>query len=121
MVAHQFPYETETRLIARHMDFARAGMEMWGYSAADIRFVKDATLTFDFAALGERLATRFDRDAISTPRLRFSDERIWTLIKLLSDAVNDPDPSVQLYGDGLTAAITAQLFAGYGQLEQWIR
>jgi len=145
MVAHQFPYETETRLIAlleevgspceprlrenqpcpigyvpRHMDFAPAGMEMWGYSA-DIRFVKDATLTFDFAALGERLATRFDRDAISTPRLRFSDERIWTLIKLLSDAVNDPDPSVQLYGDGLTAAITAQLFAGYGQLEQWIR
>jgi transcriptional regulator GlxA family with amidase domain len=43
--------------------------------------------------------------------LRFSDDRIWTLVRLLSDAVNDPDPSVQLYGDGLTAAITAQLFA----------
>lgn len=89
MVAHQFPYETETRLITlleevgspcepwlrenqpcrigytpRHMDFAPAGMELWGYSA-DVRFVKDATLTFDFGALGERLATQFDRDAIS--------------------------------------------------------
>jgi hypothetical protein len=30
----------------RHMHFAPAGMEMWGYSA-DTRFVKDATLTFD--------------------------------------------------------------------------
>ena len=78
--AHHLPYETETRLIAlleevgspceprlrenqpcpvgympRHMDFAPAGMEMWGYSA-DVRFVKDATLTFDLAVLGERLA-----------------------------------------------------------------
>jgi AraC-like DNA-binding protein len=92
------------------MDFVPAGMEMWGYSA-DIRFVKDATLTFDFAALSERLAIPFDRDAISAPRLRFSDDRVWTLVKLLSDVVDDPDPSVQLYGDGLTAAIMARLFA----------
>jgi AraC family transcriptional regulator len=134
-VAHQFRYETETRLVAlleevgspceprlrenqpcpigympRHMDFAPAGMEMWGYSA-DIRFVKDATLTFDLAVLGERLAAEFDADATATPRLRFSDDRIWTLVKLLSDAVNDPDPSTQLYGDGLIAAIVARLFA----------
>ena len=39
------------------MDFAPAGMEMWGYSA-DIRFVKDATLTFDLATLSERLVTQ---------------------------------------------------------------
>jgi len=134
-VAHQFRHETETRLVAlleevgspceprlhenqpcpigytpRHMDFAPAGMEVWGYSA-DIRFVKDATLTFDLAVLGERLATEFDADATATPRLRFSDDRIWTVVKLLSDAVNDPDPSTQLYGDGLTAAIAARLFA----------
>jgi AraC-like DNA-binding protein len=92
------------------MHFAPAGMEMWGYSA-DTRFVKDATLTFDLAVLGERLATEFDADATATPRLRFSDDRIWTLVKLLSDVVNDPDPSTQLYGDGLTAAISARLFA----------
>lgn len=93
----------------RHMHFAPAGMEMWGYSA-HTRFVKDATLTFDLAFLSERLATAFD-DAITTPRLRFSDDRIWTLVKLLSQVVNDPDPSTQLYGDGLTAAIVARLFA----------
>ncbi len=91
------------------MDFAPAGIEMWGYSA-DARYVKDASLAFDLAALGERMATRFDNSVVATPRLRFSDDRIWPLVKLLAGAVNDPDPSAQLYGDGLTAAITAQLF-----------
>ena len=134
-VAHHLRYESETRLsvlleevgspceprlredqpcpigyMPRHMHFAPAGMEMWGYSA-DARFVKDATLTFDLPVLGERAATEFDTDTITTPRLRFSDDRIWTLVRLLSDAVNDSDPSTQLYGDGLTAAITARLFA----------
>ena len=134
-VTHHLCYETETRLsvlleevggyceprlredrpcpigyMPRHMHFAPAGMEMWGYSA-DIRFVKDATLTFDFAVLGERLATEFRADATTTPRLRFSDDHIWTLVGLLSEAVNAPDPSMQLYGDALTAAIAARLFA----------
>src|SRR6266852_2992526 len=93
-----------------NMHFAPAGMEMWGYSA-DTRFVKDATLAFDVAVLRQRLTTEFDADATTTPRLRFSDDRLWTLVRLLSDAVNDPDPSAQLYGDGLTAAIMARLFA----------
>lgn len=134
MVAHRFPNETQTRLVAlleevgspceprlrekqpcsvgytpRHMDFAPAGMEMWGYSD-DARFVKDAALTFDMTVLSERLATQFDGNVIATPRLRFSDERIWPLVKLLAEAVNDPDPSAQLYGDGLTAATAARLF-----------
>lgn len=91
------------------MDFAPAGIEMWGYSD-DARFVKDATLSLNLAVLSEQLATQFDSSMIATPRLRFSDERIWPLVKLLSDAVNDPDPSAQLYGDGLTAAIVARLF-----------
>jgi hypothetical protein len=47
----------------------------------------------------------------------FSDDRIWTLVRLLSDVLNDPDPSTQLYGDGLTAAITARLFADPPQPE----
>ena len=134
-VVHPLRHQTETRLsvvleevgghceprlredqpcpigyMPRHMHFAPAGLEMWGYSA-DARFVKEATLSFDLAVLSERLTTGFNADAITAPRLRFSDDRIWTLVKLLSDAVNDPDPSAQLYGDGLIAAIAARLFA----------
>ncbi len=134
MVAHRFPNESQTRLVVlldevgshceprlrekepclvgytpRSMVLAPAGIEMWGF-CADVRSVKYATLTFDLAELTERLGTQFDGQRVTTPRLRFSDERIWPLIKLLSDAVNDPDPSAQLYGDGLSAAIAARLF-----------
>ncbi|MBR1283164.1 helix-turn-helix domain-containing protein [Bradyrhizobium sp. AUGA SZCCT0177] len=134
-VVHPLRHQTETRLsvvleevgghceprlredqpcpidyMPRHMHFAPAGLEMWGYNA-DARIVKDATLSFDLAVLGERLATGFNADASTAPRLRFADDRIWTLVRLLSDAVNDPDPSAQLYGDGLVAAIAARLFA----------
>jgi AraC family transcriptional regulator len=134
-VSHHLRHENETRLsilleetgtpceprfredqpcpisyMPRHMLFAPAGMEIWGF-CADARLVRDATLSFDPAVLSERLATRFNADAITTPRLRFSNDRIWTLTKLLSSTVDDPDPSAQLYGDGLTTAIAALLFA----------
>ena len=70
-VSHHLHHENETRLnvlleeigspceprlredqpcpigyVPRHMYFAPAGMELWGFSA-DARFVRDATLTFD--------------------------------------------------------------------------
>lgn len=94
----------------RHMHFAPAGMEMWGYSDYT-RFVRDATVTFNLSTLSERLALDLDGDVSTAPRLRFSDDRIWTLVKLLAEVMTDPDPSVQLYGDGLTAAIAARLFS----------
>lgn len=133
-VSHPFPYGSENRLVAlleevgspceprlrpnqpcrvgytpRHMDYLPAGMDAWGFGK-DVRFVRDATLLVDPAVLERRLDTRFDRDVISAPRLRFQDDRIWPLIKLLADAAHDTDPSVQLYGDGLIAAIAARLF-----------
>ena len=135
-VSHPFPHERDTRLFAlleeigspveprlrqhqpcragytpRHMDFLPAGLDVWGFSQ-DVRFVRDAALLIDLAALEERLAVRFDRDLTSAPRLRFQDDRIWPLMKLLADVVDDPDPSAQLYGDGLIAAIAARLFLG---------
>jgi transcriptional regulator GlxA family with amidase domain len=57
------------------------------------------------------LATNLTGAPVTAPRLRFADDRLWTLVRLLSDAVNDPDPSAQLYGDGLITAIAARLFA----------
>ena len=132
-VAHHLCYESHTRLAAlleevgspceprvrehepcpmpyvpHHLYFVPAGMEVWGYSA-DMRFVKDAVLTFDLTLVGERLERILERDLGAIPRLRFADDRLWTLIKLLSDVVDDRDPSSQLYGDGLTAAILARL------------
>jgi AraC-like DNA-binding protein len=93
----------------RYLHFSPADQEVWGHTNA--RRVIDATLAFDFDALSEALAMRFDPTRVSVPLARFSDDRIWTLVKLLSEAVNNPDPSSQLYGDGLVAAIASQTFA----------
>lgn len=93
----------------RQMMLAPAGMEAWGYSE-DVRFVKAATLTFDTGVLEERLQIDLSCRPV-TPRLRFTDDRIWILVKMLAEAVGDPDPSAQLYGDGLTGAIIARLLA----------
>jgi AraC family transcriptional regulator len=132
-VAHHLCYESHTRLAAlleevgspceprlrehepcsapyvpHHLYFVPAGMDVWGYSK-DMRFVKDAVLTFDLDLVAERLEHALGRNVGEAPRLRFADERLWTLIKFLSDVVDDYDPSSQLYGDGLTAAILARL------------
>lgn len=95
----------------RHMHLAPAGLETWGFTAG-VRYVKDATLSFDLRSLGERL--EIEVMGILEPRLRFADDRLWTLVRMLSEVVEDPDPSSQLYGDGLTTAITARLFARTG-------
>lgn len=93
----------------RYLHYSPADQEVWGHTNA-LRVV-DATLAFDFALLGERLAMRFDPGTIGTPLARFSNDRIWTLVRLLSEAIGNPDPSMQLYGDGLVAAIASQMFA----------
>jgi AraC family transcriptional regulator len=94
--------------LPRHMHLAPAGLETWGYTAG-VRYVKDATLSFDLGSLGERLEINLAGDL--EPRLRFADDRLWTLTRMLSEVVDDPDSSTQLYGDGLTTAIAARLFA----------
>lgn len=44
-----------------------------------------------------------------TAVLRFTDDRTWGLLDRLADAIFDPDPSAELYGDGLVAALIATL------------
>jgi AraC family transcriptional regulator len=92
------------------MHFAPAGMPVWGFSAG-ARYVRDANLIFDPASLSQTLAVALDTRRLTAPRLPFADERVWTLVKLLAEAVDDPDPSSQMYGDGLVAAIAGLLFS----------
>ncbi|MET0384997.1 MAG: AraC family transcriptional regulator [Polyangiales bacterium] len=133
--AHHLGYETETRIGAlleevggeveprlradrpcglercqRPLMIVPAGMDLWGFTP-DVRYVRDVTLLFDFEQLGELLEERLDQVLATTPNLRFADDALWTLMKLLADAVEDDDVSSQLYGDGLTSAIVARLLA----------
>lgn len=93
----------------RHMYFAPAKQELWGHSA-DTRYVKCTAISFDVDSLQARLGISESLGPADIPRLRLFDDRLWTLIKLLTDAINDSDPTAQLYGDSLTAAIAARLF-----------
>jgi AraC family transcriptional regulator len=92
----------------RNMHFAPRGLAAWGY-CADLRYTRDATLVFEVGELESRWGQVFDAAAFSAPRWRFADDGLWTLVKLLADAVNDPDPASELYGDGLVTAILARL------------
>lgn len=92
----------------RPMYFAPAEMALWGY-ADDARYLRCAAISFDASLLRERMAMSGSPGPMDMPRLRFSDDRVWTLIRLLTDAIGDPDPTSQLYGDSLTAAIAARL------------
>lgn len=93
----------------RHILFAPADLEVWGYTK-HARQVVDATLAFDFTTLSEQLAMSIDPNLSGIPQLRFTNSRIAALVELLAQAIGNPDPSMQLYGDGITAAIASQLF-----------
>lgn len=93
----------------RPLWYVPAQMELWGH-AGEPSYLKCATVSFDAGMLRERLGMSESLGLIDVPRLRFSDDRLWTLIRLLGDAIGDTDPTSQLYGDSLTVAIAAKLF-----------
>lgn len=97
-----FPYKP------RPMFFVPPKLDVWGHSA-DSRYIQCATVRFDAGAVRERLGLPESLRLPDVPRLRFNDDRLWTLVRLLADAIGDDDPGAQLYGDSLTAAIAARL------------
>ena len=82
----------------RPIYFAPAEMELWGHSG-DACYLKCGGITFDVDMLQERLGISDSLGPIDVPRLRFSDDRLWTLIKFLKDSINDSYTTAQLYGD----------------------
>ncbi len=92
------------------MSFMPAGIEIWGYSA-DVLYAKDVHITLDLEPFAEQLQIKSDVDLASVPKLRFTDDRIWHLVRLLAEVIEDPDPSVQLYGDSLITAIASRLIS----------
>ncbi|SEN11983.1 AraC-type DNA-binding protein [Luteibacter sp. UNCMF331Sha3.1] len=92
----------------RHMTLVPAGMDLWGHSD-HIVYMKDATVAFDVEVLERRFGDVFRASALAAPRIRMGDERIATILKLLSEVVDNDDPSVQLYGDGLVSSLVACL------------
>lgn len=92
------------------LNFVPAGMSIWGYSG-DIQFARDVRLCFDVVKMRDLCHLPSGGNSTDGPLLRFTDERIATVMKLLSEVVEDPDPSVELYGDALVTALATRLLS----------
>lgn len=97
------------------MTVAPQGVELWG-AAQDLRFWRYVTVAFDLGNLEARLGEAFGAKTFENPRLRFTDPRILTLVRMLIE-IPEGDRSSALLGDSLTAAIFT-LLSAYPHAEQ---
>lgn len=91
-----------------HMAVISRGMPWWGY-AGQLRYARYAMIVFDVPSLETRLQGDFRPAIFEEPRLRFSDPRILSLIKMLIDIPDAGASSSSLFGDSLVAGILALL------------
>lgn len=85
------------------------GMPWWG-NAGQLRYARYAMIVFDVPQLEERLQGDLRASIFEEPRLRFSDPRILSLVKMLID-IPDVGASPSLFGDSLIAGVLALLSA----------
>ncbi|MBK1840416.1 helix-turn-helix transcriptional regulator [Azospirillum sp. YIM B02556] len=91
-----------------HMTLVPKGMPLWGHGAKDLHYSRYALLLFDLDALEARFEEDFDARMFARPRLRFTDDRIHALVRMLIN-IPDRDASMTLLGDSLTSAVFALL------------
>jgi len=92
-----------------HAVFVPAGMTVWRY-ADQVQRVRDVRLTFDNESL-EAWPPDVARGDQSEPALLRYDERVAQCARLLANECSADATGIRLYGEGLTASLTALLFA----------
>lgn len=95
------------RPAARHLSYVPAGMPLWSRTPRALSLTH-LDLHLDPAMLAERLGPDVD---LTVPRLRFQDERLLALARLIAAECAAATPLDDLYGDGLVRALVAALFA----------
>lgn len=91
-----------------HMTLVPRGMPLWGHATRGLHYSRYALLLFDLEKLETKFQGDFDAQSFAHPRMRFTDERIHALVRMLVDIPKD-DPSMMLLGDSLTSAVFALL------------
>jgi len=90
--------------------FVPAGMTVWRYSE-QVQRVRDVRLTFDNECLEAWLPEDVARGDQYEPVLLHYDERVVQCARLLANECSADATGIRLYGEGLTASLTALLFA----------
>ena len=91
-----------------HMTLVPRGMPLWGHATEGLHYSRYALLLFDLEKLETTFEDDFDAQMFASPRIRFTDDRIHALVRMLID-IPQEDPSTTLLGDSLTSAVFALL------------
>jgi AraC family transcriptional regulator len=97
-----------TRFDAGHTVFVPAEMSVWGYSDG-IESTRDLRLSFNANVLASILGDEFEVGKTREPVLMLYDDRIARCASLLAEECREPE--TRMYGESLTTALTALLFA----------
>ena len=85
-----------------------AGMESWLCSDTGGRF-RAATLSFDRSALASSAFGSFELDRLTTPRMMFSNQRMWSLGLELVNECSQPGLLTPLYRDSIVSMLLIEL------------
>ncbi|MGQ9364880.1 helix-turn-helix domain-containing protein [Azospirillum sp. ST 5-10] len=97
------------RPIARHpLCYVPAGVRVWS-RLARIRRLRHLDLHLDMDALARRFGDQVDSEAVETPRLKFADDALLGLARLIAAECTAPSGLHDLYGDGLVTALLVSL------------
>jgi AraC family transcriptional regulator len=98
-----------SRFDAGHTTFAPADMTVWGYSDG-IRSVRELRMSFAPKLLESILGDELDLAKTDRPVLLLYDDKVARCADLLAEECRESSSGSRLYGESLTAALTANLF-----------
>ncbi|GGF71320.1 hypothetical protein GCM10007301_33820 [Azorhizobium oxalatiphilum] len=100
-----------------HMTLVPRGMQLWGHATRGLHYSRYALIRFDLGTLEARFEEEFRPNAFARPRMRFTDTRIHSLVRMLID-IPQGEPSSTLLGDCLTSAMFAILSSETGEVPE---
>jgi len=103
------PGESACRLGPLSMSFVPAGMPLVA-QAFDLRRIRHLDLHFSENAVRQRFGRALDHALLARQRLKFSDERIVAVARLIAEECVSPVPRHRRYGEGLVDALLTLLF-----------
>jgi AraC family transcriptional regulator len=95
-----------------HATFVPAEMPIWGYSD-NIKVTRDLRLHFDLDTLPTVLGEDLNYSKATVPILMLYDERVTHCASLLAEECISSLPENRMYGESLTMALMAALFASH--------
>jgi AraC family transcriptional regulator len=101
------------RCDAGHTVFIPPDMSIWGYSDS-IKSTRDLRLHFDLDTLPKLFGEDLSYSKPTSPILMLYDERVTNCAALLAEECISSLPENRMYGESLTMALMAALFASRG-------